>query len=232
MSDDLENGSTGGATTQPGTGVSQEGVGSTSNNGALLLEYRKIAREEAERAVQSTKDKRFSAIEKQVGESRSILERVKKMTGMSDEDFEKLEDRMLLDELKASRNQQTQTGAPASSGTRNGSAADEALEIIESAGFSQDDPDVISFLADNPSSAKLTGKLIKLGIERASKPIPSAAGLAPQQGTVPARPNDAQLALNYKQEVMSARGNKSAVLAIQKKYQDQGLDTGTIVLSV
>ena len=229
MTDVLESDQGTGTPAQPGQGASVNGGSSTSNDLEGQLKELRDEISRIKRESQSVKDKRISGIEKEMGDYRDVLKKVKELTesGLT---FDQAQREIEFDQI---RNKVLgPKDVPASGGTRNDEPADETMVLIESAGFDKNDPDVLKLLLNDPSPAKLQGGLIKLGIERASKPIPSAATVAaPAGGNAPDQ-SPAELESTYRKEVMSARGNKNAILEIQSRYQKKGLDTSQVVFTV
>jgi len=102
---------------------------------------------------------------------------------------------------------------------------------VTAAGFSLDDADVQEILASNPSSASLTGKLIRLGIERASKPTPSAAGISTPQAQGQLTPSVEALTDEYYQKMMANRGKGSALSQIKAEYAKKGVPVDQVIFA-
>src|SRR5688572_2137653 len=182
------------------------GVQHSSQGGSLTAEqYRIIAREEAERAAQSVKDRRFDGIEREQKDQRSLLERVEaKLVANPDMPFSQAKREAQLDQLL-----EPAPAAPVSTGSRN-DAPDVGVQVIESLGLDLNDTEVAQIHARNTGNVKAMGLELRGLLEsRATAPQPNAAAnAAPVTGVSVQDKSVEQLTADYKQEMRAATGNK------------------------
>lgn len=211
--------------------VSQkQGVQPNSNGGGLTAEqYRQIAREEATKVAQSTKDRRFDGIEREQQNQRSLLERVEaKLVANPDMTFAQAKRDAQLDALL-----EPAPAAPVSTGSRN-DVPDVSEQIIESLGFDANDEEVSQIRARTSGNLSLLGDELKeLIVSRATAPKPNAAvNAAPTSGvSVSQKPVD-QLTAEYIQKMAEARGNKTLAQNMKESYRNQGVPVDSVILSV
>lgn len=176
----LESNSQQGAQGQPTPDASGAGGSSTSTSDDLFARYgeqfRKIAREEAERAAQSTKDKRLGQIEKQLTDFAPILERVATLTNMSPEQKAQIQRDLEWDEMRK-RVLYQDTGGNAAA-PQSPSKTDPSLEVIKALDLDDNDPQVVAAVRDNENPVKLAVALANLKLSRASQPQPTPASIA------------------------------------------------------
>jgi hypothetical protein len=109
-------------------------------------------------------------------------------------------------------------------------ANDTVSALLPALGLSANDPEVTGVLMVGGDLAEQIRALA--GIAAKKKMPPNPAAVAQPSGGMTAQTSPAQLEAQYKKEVMSARGNRAAVMEIQRKYQDMGLDTGSVAFTV
>ena len=197
---------------------------STFNAEELLNKMRDTIKEEVGRATQSTKDKRFSEIEKKLGDFQPVLERFKDL--VSPEKLKEIERDLLFEDMK--QRVYGQTGETVSAGNAQAPAVN-AAQVFSSKGLDVNDPRVAVALNktySNATDAELAAYKLKESIQ--SSPSPTPAQSATPLGSAPVAPDASALKQSYIQEVTAARGNKSLIRGIQQKYQQQGLDPGSV----
>ena len=104
-----------------------------------------------------------------------------------------------------------------------------AAQVFSSKGLDVNDPRVAVALNktySNATDAELAAYKLKESIQ--SSPSPTPAQSATPLGSAPVAPDASALKQSYIQEVTAARGNKSLIRGIQQKYQQQGLDPGSV----
>jgi len=159
---------------------------STFDADKLLDQLRVTIVEEVGRAVQSTKDKRFSEIEKTLGNFQPVLERFKDI--VSPEQLQQVQRDLEWEEVK--RRVFEQTGEPASAGnTAQAPAVDTAKVIRESGLLDMNDPKVALLASKRfATETEVYAEIAKHLQAQRNAPSPTAAqqladtGGSPQSG--------------------------------------------------
>src|SRR5688572_20950754 len=184
------------------------GVQQSSQGGSLTAEqYRAIAREEAIKAAQQVKDRRFDGIEREQQAQRTLMDRIEeKLAKNPDMSYAEAKEKSQIDQLIESN---SAPAAPASTGSRN-DAPDVGVQVIESLGLDLNDTEVAQIHARNTGNVKAMGLELRGLLEsRATAPQPNAAAnAAPVTGVSVQDKSVEQLTADYKQEMRAATGNK------------------------
>lgn len=176
-----------------------------------------------ERKVQSTKDRRINALEKQysgLSDIQQVLAEAKELRskGLSDD---QVEDKMLLRRLVESLTQPPVTAqAP---GQAQPVVEDHARKILSEAGINEGDPEVVELARKQyASEAERVAAYASFVIRRSNKPQPNPAQATQ---TVPANIPNVDLAVAYQKELENIKGDDRAnqVIELRKKYRQRGL---------
>jgi hypothetical protein len=191
------------------------------------LEARILARINDPKQVQSLKDRTIAEIKKDKG-LREVYADVRAMQaeGLSDKEIER-EIRIRELEARIAGTSEPSTQSPGKAVER--AANDPVMSVISAYKLDENDPEVTSIMLGNDPVEKIA-QLAILAQRKQQSHSPSIVA-QPAGGNRPS-PNMAQLESQYKKEVMSARGNKTAVQEVQEKYKQQGLDIYSVVLTV
>jgi hypothetical protein len=179
MTENLESSSTLGSTGAPSSDVSQgQNVQppSTFDASKLPEQLESLVSKAVEKAVQSQKDRRFSEIEKTLGDFKPVLERVKGLlTPEQLAQFNQIQRDAEIDELKQTVQKLTQTGAPAV-GNQQSTAANDAQRILQAAQLDANTPEVLDLIRQYGNDpVTLAVRAGELRAKAANKPSPSAA---------------------------------------------------------
>jgi hypothetical protein len=179
------------------------------------------------RTVQSVKDKTLAEIKKDKGFKDFLAEyQSMKNKGMSDAEIaQEARLRELEERLKP-----TLPATPAPGKVEVQATNDPALQMAANLGL-DNEPEVVGLLARDASTEEKLLAMATIIQRKKQVNVNPAIAAQPSGGSTPPV-NLAQLENNYKQEVMQARGNRSAILAIQQKYQSQGLNTANVVFTL
>jgi len=228
----LESGQQAGSGGTTNSGVSQTAdVKQTSTFDAetLLTQLKETIKEEVGRTVQSTKDKRFSEIEKKMGDFQPVLERVGELM-KGGKSFDEAQKEIEWEEMRKAvfGKEQTQTSEPVSAGNTQAPAVNSA-QAFQNVGLDLKDPRVAVALQTQyktDDAAELAAYRLLKTIQ--ASPTPTDAQGTALQGKPPAPQDASGLKQEYIKEVQVARGNKSLIKGIQAKYQNLGVDTGSV----
>lgn len=160
-------------------GQEQQGVQPTSPQPSITDELRAVIREEARRAAQSDKDRAVARNERRIEE---IYELVKK--GMTPQ---QIEDKFLLDELRAERTGSSQPAsqqaAPTNAAANGASTPVDFTAIYQAVGLESTDNDVIRLTVQHAANPdRLKSALVDLKQRRMSQPPANPATVASPSG--------------------------------------------------
>lgn len=235
MTDNLESNSQAGSAGSPNPDVSSAGnVQPTSTFDASKLpeQLESIVAKAVEKAVQSTKDRRFSNIEKQLDDFKPVMERVKEiLTPEQLAQMNQIQRDAEFEELKRTVYGQPQTGTP-KTGTPQGTATIGTTDILNTLGLDGNDPEVIEKVLKSGDPAQAALNAAKIAVQRANQTPPSLSASASIDGTPPKPADASALKSEYIKEISANRGKRDAIKAIQEKYRKMGFDPGSVGFSV
>lgn len=168
------------------------------------------------RLLQSLTDKTISRVENNKGfkEWRDQY-RAMKQRGMTDD---QIDNEIRLAELEA-RVDQPAPVAPGSPTSDSG--ANDLEDLLPDLGLAPDDGDVLRIMAQPTTSLAKAKELARLSQRRKNPINPAAVG---QGADTPAPKADyGQMAREYKQKALAAKGNRALIRQIQSEYQAKGL---------
>jgi len=170
-----------------GQSVSSEGgKQSLGTDTSLLARLDKLEKEleATRRTAQGDKDRAVRKLSDQLESYKPVLERVKKLTKMSDEDAANLERELEYDELKRRvfGGESTQTNAPTPPAKSVSAQADVITDVVNGLDLSLTDPEVAAVVAKGESVGKIAKALVDLMEVRKSKPLPNPAAAAMPSG--------------------------------------------------
>jgi hypothetical protein len=170
-----------------------------------------------EKKVQSVKDRRFDEMDKRLGGTEAVLERVKDL--IPAKEFTELKKDLEFEELK----RRVYEGKPQTS---------TMAKVVGMLGLDANDVEVIAEITskrwETSEAAELAAHRLKE--RKATKLQPSEASAASAQAAPPQHTPEG-LKQNYIKDAKAARGNRIEMVNVQKRYQAQGLDTGQIDLA-
>lgn len=146
-----------------------------------LEQYRAIAREEAIRAAQGVKDRRFDGITREQNNQRTLLDDIQaKIDANPGMTIAQAKREVRLDELL-----NDEPAPPASQGSGTGAPADDTVKrIIAKFSMDTNDPEVLQAIRGNSDIADLSFALSELRETRKSSPTPNlATNASPAGGT-------------------------------------------------
>lgn len=200
------------------TEVSPASPPSTPDISTLAAEVAKQLRPDFEKLVQSTKDKRFSEIEKRLG-----LAELEEM-GATIPDNVKLE--MRLREMESRSSVQ-----PPIQGRVEPQDSEQVSTVIKEVQLDANSPETISLLRGtyrNIDHFRAEAYALKAKQLNQKQPDLSAA---PAMQTPPQSEKSAEARTSdYIKDVKAARGNKAEIRRIQEKYKKEGVDIYSIDL--
>jgi len=181
-----------------------------------------------DKQIQSLKDRTVASIKKDKG-LREVFGELKEMQakGLTEKEIEQ--------EIRIRELETRLSGSSVSSVQSPGKVVEQAAsnpvrDIISALGLDENNPEVTGIL----QGGDFTEQVSQLAVlaQRKKSNASNPALVAQPTGGGPSPVNPAQLEAAYKKEVMSNRGNRAAIQAIQKKYEEQGLDTWAVPFSV
>lgn len=144
-----------------------------------LEQYRLIAREEAEKAWQVGKDRRFSKIENEQVSQRTLLDQVQaKMDETPGMTIAQARREVKLDQLLAD----PEPAQPVSQGSGTPPAAETVKRLIDKFSMDMNDPEVIKAIRENSDTVDLSFALAGLQVTRKTSPTPNLATNASPAG--------------------------------------------------
>lgn len=171
------------------------------------------------RALQSEKDRGVKRVEADVENIKEIL-RLQAKGLDEDEIIHRLNVKKLLEK---GIQPEPVVQAPVAT-ARQDTYLVEAMSIVGDAGLDPTDAEVVKLMVAKASAVDY----YKLANRKLKAPAPEGAGAPPMRPEgVPQQDLDA-LKNSYVEELNKNRGNKTAILAIQDKFQKKGLDTSRI----
>jgi len=201
------------------------------NADELLVQLRATIKEEVGKATQSTKDKRFSEIEKKLGDFQPVLERVGAL--MKDgKSFDEAQREIEWDEMrKAVFGGQAQPSAEQSTGNTPPPAVDVA-KAFAMVGLDLNDPQVSVAMKKNfQTEDEAIAAGVRLSKQLASSPAPTPAQGAAMQGGQPQADNVEEKTQKYIQDVQAARGNATKIRQLREQAVKDGVPTWNIDFS-
>ncbi len=143
-----------------------------------LEQYRQIAREEAMKAAQSTKDRRFDGLEREQSNQRTLLDDIQaKIDANPGMTIAQAKREVRLDQLLSDEpTGQTSQGSGAQP------ADDTVKRIVNKFSMEMSDPEVVQAIRDNPDSVDLSFALSELHLTRKTSPAPNLATNASPAG--------------------------------------------------
>ena len=159
---------------------------STFNAEELLNKMRDTIKEEVGRATQSTKDKRFSEIEKKLGDFQPVLERFKDL--VSPEKLKEIERDLLFEDMK--QRVYGQTGETVSAGNAQAPAVNAAQVFIDE-GLDPNDSRVALALNGKTFASNQEAQIaaLRLSVAMKNSPTPTDAQSATLPGGAPHNSN-------------------------------------------
>jgi len=193
------------------------GGASTSNDVQTGVTLKQVE-ELLDRKFQSFKDKRMGALEKQIN---SVSERLAK--DLEKEGFDPDEVKQVTDRLRKPPEQKSDATPTLVPGTDE-AAMPEMDKFLSEAGITEDDPEVVAFgqktFANEEEKLK---EAIHLFARRLNPTTVSPAATAsPKGASIP--PPDLREEYEKEKAKIQRGEDPRALLAIQKKYRDQGLE--------
>jgi len=199
------------------------------NADELLVQLRATIKEEVGKATQSTKDKRFSEIEKKLGDFQPVLERVGAL--MKDgKSFDEAQREIEWDEMrKAVFGGQAQPSAEQSTGNTPPPAVDVA-KAFAMVGLDLNDPQVSVAMKKNfQTEDEAIAAGVRLSKQLASSPAPTPAQGAAMQGGQSPQEDVASLTTEYQEKMVTAQGNPSLARSIKAEYAKKGVPVDAVV---
>jgi hypothetical protein len=187
-----------------------------------------VIEEVVERKVQSSKDKRFSTLERGESVMREVLATLKSQNVAIPRELE--QELQLKDYI----DQRLAGVAPAGDKSMSGAGANQSgnfnvVEELNSLGLSTNDQDVVKLAGGvyrNADHFRAEARLLAL---KKAKPSSPSDTLSPAPvGSPIVKPEAIELIGAYKKEVLANRGKKDAVRAIKEKYRAQGVPVDNI----
>lgn len=164
--------------TQGANPAASQTAGVQQNSQAPLTaeQYRQIAREESEKVWQSGKDRRFSKIESEQTNQRTLLDAIEAKMGSDPTlTLRQAERAVKLDQLlDGNPLAQTPPGSEA-----NGAASDTVKRLIDRFKMDTSDPEVAQAIRDNTDIVDLSAALAGLQVTRKTSPTPSPVTSTP-----------------------------------------------------
>jgi hypothetical protein len=159
---------------------------SLGTQGDLLKRLEKLEKEleVTRRTAQGDKDRAVRKLSEELESYKPVLERVKKLTKMSDEDAAALERELEYDELKRRvfGNNAPRTDVDTSSAKVSAPLADTIAEVVNGFGLKLDEPDVAEVIAQGGNLGTITTALLRVVDVRKSRPKPNPAAVAMPTG--------------------------------------------------
>ena len=203
---------------------------STFSAEQVLEQLRETIKEEVGKATQSTKDKRFSEIEKKLGDFQPVLERFKDL--VTPEQLKQIQKDLEFEDLKQRVYGEKQTSEPVSAGNTQAPAVD-AAKLFDEMGLDRKDPLVNTVLAGlqgkDKDAVELAGYRLANKIQ--SSPAPTPAQGASLQGKPPVSQDVEARTTQYKTDMLAARGNESQLTRIREQAIKDGVPVWTIDFS-
>jgi len=222
-----------GTTTPPasqGAGVQQ-----SSTTDATQLVDQVLARldtsldERIQRAVQSTKDKRFNEQEQFRRDYQPILDKIKGLVPA--EDFDKLQRDLEMEDLRSVVTNLVKSGQQVT-GNNSPTPPVDMAKLIGDSGLDRKDPQVVMNLLGKTYGSELEAKAAiadyLIAKNKAPSPTPSQSP-ADNTGEPPGSVTEEGLMSDYRKEVAKYRGNIMAVTQIQQKYLKKAQEAGLVL---
>lgn len=209
---------------------------------AILSRLESRIEQEVEKRVQSLKDKRIGKLEKQVEGYGDLLGQLKgvlpdDVLNEHAERIQQAEDRKIIRQLWEQQNQPQQASESVLQGNAEWAKTQKALQgVFERKGLLEADESFensrayIEFYKANKGEWNNMSEVERLAraydyadVKAGSQKGVSAGVVAQPPGGGAQRADGDELINNYIKEMMDNRGNKTAIVSVQKKYRDLGV---------
>jgi hypothetical protein len=216
------------------TPASSTSAFSPENISALSEALKPVIEDAVERKLQSTKDKRFSALEKGESAMKEVLATLKEQGVQLPP---KLEQEFQIKEavdaaLKARGVTPEANKSMSADGVGKQGDQFNVIAELNNYGLSTNDPDVVSLVGgryQNPDQLRLA--MANLALKKAKPSTPSATLSAAPVGDAPKPDTEKEMIGNYQKEMLAAQGRPEQVRQVMAKYKKLGLDTGKVAFT-